>query len=406
MANVRAAGIVDTQQGWASALHRTDYMDDLVCENTTDAIFRGHTIDNYIFVFMYARIRMHVRGLVDLGAAVAYFIMELLAPNVPTAKILNQNRADRRVIADVANYFPLARNGTPINNASLTAAHAHFTQNNVLPVTPNDLTAPAAPAQLTYPQAVLIISILAHIRYHNSRAAVAAALFMTFICAVAKMGTVSTRYITKILNSVNDECLIDMDDNIFHEEVIREVWRYVGHLIDDVVMQASVARWDVNNFFPAHAIRARLIVAQIAGEGMTALSVVKKAIIAHPNFAWANLNALLPQEATNVNLALIAVGNNAYYGFRKNLDAVRSTLYKSYAWACKELMIRVSGEASLKNYRGWTRKPAFQNEIETLINNYEAVRGNIQPALYAAGTPPDVLRGAIAASATGATGLA
>lgn len=88
------------------------------------------------------------------------------------------------------------------------------------------------------------------------------------------------------------------------------------------------------------------------------------------DFRWNLIQQAYPSEWTNFNDALKVVGDNLYYGFRKNLGVATATHYKSLGYVAKELLIRVNGENNLKGYQGWTKRVALQTQIDDLIQNY------------------------------------
>ncbi|KAK9707981.1 hypothetical protein QE152_g27537 [Popillia japonica] len=68
---------------------------------------------------------------------------------------------------------------------------------------------------------------------------------------------------------------------------------------------------------------------------------------------------------------------NVYYGFKHDLGVVKSTLYKSYGYVAKELLIKLRGERSLAQYAGWPRMVANQAAVDRLIANFETYRTEV-----------------------------
>lgn len=98
-------------------------------------------------------------------------------------------------------------------------------------------------------------------------------------------------------------------------------------------------------------MRLRLTIVQAAGSGLTCLILILKAMRIYANFPWWVVAALYGNEMANVETATTAVGDNPYYGFKKDLGAVKSRLYKNIAWVAKELLVRINGETTLNNYK-------------------------------------------------------
>jgi len=46
------------------------------------------------------------------------------------------------------------------------------------------------------------------------------------------------------------------------------------------------------------------------------------------------------------------VGDNLYYGFKRNMGPARSTLYESIEYVARELLVKINGERTLLRYAG------------------------------------------------------
>ena len=90
---------------------------------------------------------------------------------------------------------------------------------------------------------------------------------------------------------------------------------------------------------------------QAAGSGLTAIATIAKAIRRHPKFYWGRLALMFPEETQKVIGALRLIANNPYYGFNSDLGVVKSSGYPDWAWATKELLIKVDGDSSLQMRR-------------------------------------------------------
>ncbi len=90
---------------------------------------------------------------------------------------------------------------------------------------------------------------------------------------------------------------------------------------------------------------------------------------------------MFPGEVSAASDALEAINNNPYYGFSANLEDVKSTRYKSLTWVAKELLIRLKGEATLRDYAGFADSIPFKAEVSDLIEEFTRRKAQ---ALYTA----------------------
>lgn len=119
---------------------------------------------------------------------------------------------------------------------------------------------------------------------------------------------------------------------------------------------------------------------QTIGSGLTALDIIRCAMKIAPDFSWAKIALLLPQDARNVLSAFQTVGNNPYYGFKQDLGIVKSTNYKSFSYVSKELCKKFGGPtySTIEQYRGWTKNPLHKQQLDLLIEEYTPNTENIE----------------------------
>lgn len=192
--------------------------------------------------------------------------------------------------------------------------------------------------------------------------------FAHVIIGYVKRGTVSERFIEKINNSVLAN---EPNRARLNEEIIRGYYRIAGPWLD---IHAEALFNELAQMIPREAnLRLNLTLTQAAGSGLTALRVIGSALRLYPRFQWDVIVGWFPQEFIRINEAMVAVGDNQYYGYRRNTDLIRSTRYKSVAWVCKEMLIQIDGRVSLRNYRGWPREIAHQGAIEAMIEAFRVI---------------------------------
>lgn len=188
--------------------------------------------------------------------------------------------------------------------------------------------------------------------------------------AILKRGTMSEAFIDKIVQGMVTDLQIPgirIDIN-----ACRVFFSIFGTYVDENTISGITERW--STMLPMPALRLRLTVEQASGSGLTALSVTGRAIKTYTDFNWVRIVQLYPDEWANLITAVDTVGNNVWYGFKKQLGIVSSTKYKNIAYVAKELLIRINGESSLRTYAGWVRRAKYQAVVDALIADYEAAK--------------------------------
>jgi len=66
------------------------------------------------------------------------------------------------------------------------------------------------------------------------------------------------------------------------------------------------------------------------------------------------VNTLTGGELVSWETARGIIGENLYYGFKRDMGAARSTLYKSAGYVARELLIKINREKTLLRYAGLT----------------------------------------------------
>lgn len=76
----------------------------------------------------------------------------------------------------------------------------------------------------------------------------------------------------------------------------------------------------------------------------------------------------------NFKLAVIAIHDDPYYGFRPELGPVKSTKYKNLSWAARRLLVLGNGETTLNSYKGIPATAKYQVRLEKIIEDYLHIR--------------------------------
>jgi len=139
----------------------------------------------------------------------------------------------------------------------------------------------------------------------------------------------------------------------------------------------------LNNLIPDIALRLKLTLQQAAGSGLTFYVIIGRAHTKYENFPWGRANTLTGGELVSWETARQIIGENLYYGFKRDMGAARSTLYKSIGYVARELLVKINGERTLLRYASLTgnikNKQALDRLIEQYINQYMAY---IKSVLY------------------------
>lgn len=185
--------------------------------------------------------------------------------------------------------------------------------------------------------------------------------------AMSKRGIVSEEFCTKIVEGIRQDVGTSMT---MSAEVIKLMWTYYGDVIDDIVAENLFSRW--KDELPANALRLRITLEQTLNTGLTTLIVTVRGVADHPTFPWDRLIELSPfsSEMAALKHAVETVGNNKYYGYRKDLGDARGTLYKNLSYVAKELLVKVNGETALNRYAGFPRRPAQAPIVNSMIEAY------------------------------------
>lgn len=184
-------------------------------------------------------------------------------------------------------------------------------------------------------------------------------------CALSKRGIVTEEFCTKIQNSLRDELGVTLTLN---QNVINAL--YKGYLLNVNDQNAQAVFADLSNLIPDITLRLKLTLNQAAGSGLTLYVIIGRALRMYRNFQQGRVNILTGGELQNWNAAQALIGNNEYYGFKRDMGAARLTLYKSLGYVARELLVRINGERTLMRYAGLAGNIKNKNALDLLISQY------------------------------------
>ncbi|WKY02148.1 hypothetical protein Q1695_015845 [Nippostrongylus brasiliensis] len=185
--------------------------------------------------------------------------------------------------------------------------------------------------------------------------------------AMSKRIIVSDDFCTMVVDAIRQDVGISMT---MTADFIKQLWCYYGDVMDDLVAANLFAMWKEE--LPPNTLRLRIILEKTLNTGLTTLTVTVRGLSDHPSFPWDQLIELSPyaSEMAVLKHAIEVVGDNRYYGYRKDLGDARGTLYKNLSYVAKELLIKVNGETALRRYAGFPRRPAQASIVNSMIEAY------------------------------------
>nr|UVF58769.1 MAG: S protein [Salarius guttatus piscichuvirus] len=295
-------------------------------------------------------------------------MLEVLVPDVPEDLILGQQAAANIVQQCLLNYNGFRDCGWLRDLLGQAAAaipanaqdrDAHWTRHFHLEPFGWDPAAQLAD-QLDY---LLQLARLADDRVR----ARAIGTVLTMLASFALRGAITHSKLGKVVADLLP--IIPYAADALNQADIALTWNNFGHLVDDRNMPRIMRRW--LRQVPTAAIRLRVLLAQAAGSGLTSLDVIARAVHAHPEFPWPLIRRLYPEEWEAAGRALGLVGNNPYFGYRRDLAHVRSVLFKRLSSFCGKLLI-ACGDRTLENYRGFVEDRINRDALQRLIDGYLA----------------------------------
>lgn len=188
----------------------------------------------------------------------------------------------------------------------------------------------------------------------------------TAIVSYCKRGSLTIENAQKITNSIRDDISHVVNLN---RDVVSLFYKQFGRDINDNNVERLLTHWKglINE---NSAMRLHLILCQATNSGLTQYLICLKAITTIPRFDWERLATILPQDWDALVTANELIGENKYYGFRRDLGNAKSTGYKSYTWVAKELLIRTGIDPNLANYAGFVLAPKNRPRVTAMIAQF------------------------------------
>lgn len=298
------------------------------------------------------------------------FVGELAAPFLPTTCHMGRDEAliQARNIIDHANTAGLIKKYCP---RLVTEEYLAIpTEESETEMTRNGLPAqyPFTSEQILGLSAELIVrylDICANYAESTNDDSVGLSSLVTLIVAICKQGTISPAFLDKVNNATKSDLGKDLKIN---PECISSVWSAYGQYINENNV-GRLMKYLMEVLMPT-ATRLRIIVKQDQYHSLIAFYTIGRSMIIYPDFRWDFVEKLSPGELARYRRAIEDVGNNVYYGYRKDLGTLKSKNFRALKYAAKELLIKMNGETHLKNNIVFQRPPPRSNLIDKAIELY------------------------------------
>nr|AYP67534.1 putative nucleoprotein [Canne point virus] len=221
-----------------------------------------------------------------------------------------------------------------------------------------------------------------------------ALIFTLAFISLAKRGTVEAAKLDRILRDARGDSGAAL---LLTPEDVRICYTGVLSRLPEECIGECLEHWV--SLVDQSCLRLQLTLQQAKNSGLVILQCIRKALMLFPTFEWNKIAGWFPSDAANVAQAFQIVGDDKYYGFRRDLGPVRSTQYKSMAFVAKQLLLKWGGPeyGTLGNYRGWPATVPHASEIEAMVNAFNPESPMADNA--------NQLIDEIKATITGATGL-
>lgn len=191
----------------------------------------------------------------------------------------------------------------------------------------------------------------------------------TVLTALAKKGTIASHAVAKIVAGVKND--YPGTSVTLSALVVKSFFNNFGRYIDENNAQAVFEHYA--GILPNNCQRMLITIQQTADSGITVFNIIKRAVTELRDFAyWPLCYTKFGDNFDNFLIAIAAVGNNHYYGFRRDLGLVAAAKFKSLGYLSQQLLIRVSGDQPLDRYAGLRGDIPYHDWIDNVIERYLA----------------------------------
>uniref|UniRef100_A0A8D8TWM4 Nucleoprotein n=1 Tax=Cacopsylla melanoneura TaxID=428564 RepID=A0A8D8TWM4_9HEMI len=167
------------------------------------------------------------------------------------------------------------------------------------------------------------------------------------IVSLTKRGHVTDEFRAKVRTGMQQDLGIQWQCT---PDVLSTFYTVFCKGVTDANIGQIVAQW--LEMVPDVAMRLRICLQQVSGSGITAYLLIGRAMTVYQNFPWHRIAVLFPRDWANYQLALTAIGNNVYYGFRRDLGPAKYTGFRNLTYVATQLLIKCGGETNLRSHGG------------------------------------------------------
>lgn len=221
-----------------------------------------------ITIFCNARYPAHNLAIRPREYVEALVIGEMMAPVLPMRMTLQQVHAQAEfmmVMSYLTTNPTVYTRGRTVDSwiSELTEANEELDDNDRIPL--------PDPAHMVFEDYVAYLIWLA-IKLPATQCMSPVQLVVTSYIGVAKRGTMSDRYVSKVVDGVRDDLGITVT---LEPDTVKSTYVNFGRYMNATDAQQVFERW--LNAIPEHALRLRLSLEQVSGSGLTAYIIIGRA---------------------------------------------------------------------------------------------------------------------------------
>lgn len=333
-------------------------------------------------------IRLRLSGsIVDLnreGIAMmqAYAMAELFGAYIPADYKLEQVAARRAIVEAVHGYLHSDFMDMPDNwyHPSLGLG--------------NDLAAVEAitVANMTIHQALVLLEAWASLIPTSREWLNGISMIACVYTSLCKQGSLTPKAAQKIINGIkSDHPGVEV---FVPDRTVRVFFTNFSRHVNETNAAALFTHYAA--ITPEMSIRLLAIVTQASDSGMTVFTIIRRALNENQDFPYWRLAVdRFPEDFAHFANALAIVGQNHYYGFRRNLEAVAANRYKSLGYLCQQILIHLGGDDPLAKYNGLKGtipgKPWIDSIIQRVLDEEVNFAFNTPPSAESGHTLNNIL---------------
>lgn len=272
----------------------------------------------------------------------AYAMAELFGPNLPANYRLPEKEARREIISAVHWY---AHSEDIHLEEEWFNAHLGLgaTKAEALAITEN---------QMNIHQALLLLEVWAGLTPTSSDWLNGLSLIANVLVSLAKKGVCTNNASKKIIEAIKIDHL--GNEVFLSEKSIHTFYTNFSKHVNENNTRALFQNYAGTT--PEASIRLMTTINQTVGSGMTVFTLIRRALNEQSDFPyWGQCAMRFNRDFVNYRIAQVAVGDNQYYGLRRNLGDATAAKFKNLGYLAQQLLIHHGKDVALANYGGFNR---------------------------------------------------